>query len=87
MIAAGQNVKRLLRFRKPKPKDDRDGGSPAPARQGTPTPDPPTSHDPGVAFLNRLTPSAKVVVLLGVGEESGSPRTLTSCAKLLFAPE
>ena len=57
MIASQRQASCGLRSRRPK--DARDGGGPAPTRKAIPTPDPQTSHDPGVAFF----PSAYVVML------------------------
>jgi len=40
------------------PEEDGDGGGPASTRKAIPAPDPPTSHDPDIAFFNTLAYSA-----------------------------
>ena len=55
---AKRQAARGLRSRTPE--EDRDGGGPASARHAIPIPDPPTSHEPSVAFFNTLGNSQKL---------------------------
>jgi hypothetical protein len=57
MIASGQNVKRLVAFGPRRPKKIAMVAALRPPEKPSPAPDPPTSHNPSVAFFNRLSTS------------------------------
>ena len=56
MIASGQNVKRPLALGSGRPRKIAMVAALRPPK-AIPIPDPPTSHEPSVAFFNRLAPS------------------------------